>query len=245
MYRRTIILALGSLCVGLPGSFAESHATILRDPQDTSLTGTQRVEALIEKVREAQTAVQTLTADFVQYKESSMLVEPVEATGRFYYSAPDRVRWEYETPDPIAVLITDEEMTTWYRDIDQAEKVHVGRQSQRILEYLGAGSSMDELLQYFNLTLTMPSEPSSEYFLELSPKFDKVAKRIQGMSIWVDPVRFLPARLRYVEADGDVTDMKFDNLRLNEEVAEEQFQLQIPASVSVRRIDLDRRAGLK
>ena len=127
------------------------------NPRQEGLGSTERVDALLERVRLEQARTESLQADFVQNKQSAMLVEPVEAEGSFAFAAaPDRVRWEYKTPNPISILIINEEMTTWYQDIQQAEKVSVGNQSQRVLKYLGAGSSMEDLLQYFVLTLTLP-----------------------------------------------------------------------------------------
>ena len=205
----------------------------------------ERVDALLERVRLEQAKVESLQADFVQHKESAMLVEPVEAQGNFAFAAaPDRVRWEYRTPNPISILIIDEEMTTWYRDIQQAERISVGNQSQRVLKYLGAGSSMDDLLPYFELTLTVPVDTAEPYVFHLAPRFDKVAKRLQGMTVWIHPDHFLPTRLRYIEADGDVTDIRFENMRINEGVPEEHFELALPTTVEVRNVVPDRSARL-
>ena len=217
----------------------------LPDPRREGLGPTERVDALLERVRVEQARIESLQADFVQNKQSAMLVEPVEAEGSFAFSAaPDRVRWEYETPNPISILIVNEEMTTWYRDIQQAERVSVGNQSQRVLKYLGAGSSMEDLLQYFELTLTLPVDTAEPYVFDLAPRFDKVAKRVQGMTVWVHPEHFLPIRLRYVEADGDVTELRFENMRINEGVPDEHFDLTLPATVEVRQVNPDRSAGL-
>lgn len=215
------------------------------DPTVQGLSPSSRLETLIERVRYEQRRVDTLEADFVQRKESAMLLEPVDAEGVFAYAAPDRVRWDYETPNPISILVTRDAMTTWYRDIQQAERVDVGRHSQRVLEYLGAGSSMDELLEYFSLTLTMPRRPSDPYRLDLDPRFERVAKRLRGMTVWIDSMRFLPVRLRYVEADGDVTDLRFENLRINRGLAEERFDLELPNTVELRRVDVTRATGLR
>lgn len=215
------------------------------DPRQEGLGPTERVDALLERVRLEQSTIESLQASFVQHKESAMLLEPVEAHGSFAFAAaPDRVRWEYETPNPISILILDEEMTTWYRDIQQAERISVGKQSQRVLKYLGAGSSMDDLLEYFELTLTLPTDTSQPYIFDLAPRFDQVAKRLQGMTVWIHPEYFLPTRLRYIEADGDVTDLQFENMRINEGVPEEHFVLELPTTVEVRRVDPERSAGL-
>lgn len=213
------------------------------DPRDPALAPGERLGALVERMRLEQEGLETLQADFVQTRESSMLLEAAEATGTFFYAAPDRVRWEYRTPDPISMVIAEDRMTTWYRDLDRAEQVDVGRQSQKVLEYLGAGSSLGTLVEYFDVELHRPQDGAAPLELALVPRFERVARRLAGMSLWIDPEIFLPVRLRYVEADGDVTDYRFSNFRLNGEIPDERFELELPESVAVRRIDLDRRGG--
>jgi outer membrane lipoprotein carrier protein len=213
-------------------------------PRQEGLEPSERLAALVNRVRTEQQAVRTLEAGFIQIRESAMLVDPVESQGVFSFSAPDRVRWEYLSPNPISMLISGDEMTTWYRDIEQAERVQVGRHSQRVLKYLGAGSTMDDLLEYFSVSLTLPKDQAQPYKLELAPKFDKVAKRLQGMTVWIDSGLFLPLRLRYVEADGDVTDMRFENLQVNGALPDGRFNLDMPTTVEVRHVDLDRSTGL-
>jgi outer membrane lipoprotein-sorting protein len=217
---------------------AALEGAALPHPRDEGLGPSERVGVLLDRVRVEQNKLESLEAEFIQIKESALLLEPVESRGGFAFSAPDKVRWEYQSPNPISILIVDEDMTTWYHDIQQAERVSVGRQSQRFLQYLGAGSSMDDLL-----TLTVPTDESEPYVFDLAPRFDKVEKRIKGMTVWIDPDLFLPLRLRYVEADGDITDLRFENLRVNEGVPSEHFELELPATVEVRQVELDRSAG--
>lgn len=237
----SLIVCTGALLSGVSSLAQEGKP----DPRQEGLGPTERVDALLERVRLEQAEIKSLQADFVQNKQSAMLVEPVEAHGDFAFSAtPDRVRWDYMTPNPISILIINEEMTTWYRDIQQAERVSVGSQTQRVLKYLGAGSSMDDLLQYFELTMTVPVDTSEPYVFDLAPRFDKVAKRLQGMTVWVHPEYFLPTRLRYIEADGDVTELRFENMRINQGVPDEHFKLKLPTTVEVRRVEPDRSAGL-
>lgn len=215
------------------------------DPRSPSLQPGQRMQALIDRVRYEHSRLRTLEADFVQLKESALLLEPAEATGVFSYASPDKVRWEYVKPNPISLLVAGEEMTTWYRDLDQAERVQVGRQTQRILDYLGAGSSLETLLQYFDARLAQPKDMTQPFRLELKPRFERVAKRLQGMTIWFDPQVYMPVGLRYVEADGDVTEYQFRNLRVNAGLPADRFELEMPSGVEVREIDLDQQAALR
>ena len=60
------------------------------------------------------------------------------------------------------------------------------------------------------------------------------------MSLWIDRKLFLPVRVRYVEANGDTTEYRFENLRRNGEIPSTRFELAIPPDVEVRVVDLDR-----
>ena len=64
------------------------------------------------------------------------------------------------------------------------------------------------------------------------------------MTIWIGADHYLPVRLRYVDADGDVTDLRFENLRINGSVPVERFDLRLPDSVDVRVVELDQRTRL-
>ncbi len=212
------------------------------DPRRADLEPNERLSVLVDRVRYEHDRLDTLEARFKQVKQSELLVEPTEAHGVFSFAAPDRVRWEYQEPDPISLLIQGEVMTTWYKDIDQAEKIYVGKHSQRVLEYLGASSSMGRLLEYFDVVLRTPNDLSKPYKLELSPRFARVEKRVREMSIWIDPEVYLPIRLRYVEGNGDVTEYDFTDLKVNSALPEDRFALEIPEDVDLREVDLNRPA---
>lgn len=210
------------------------------DPRAPGLSGTQRLQALIDRVKYEQRSVKTLEARFVQHRESSLLVKPEDSTGEFSYAAPNRVRWEYAAPNPITVVIDGDQMTTWYRDLGRADKLKIGRYSNQIFKYLGASGSMQTLLDYFTVTLEIPKSTSAPYKLELTPRYARIAKRLRGMTLWIDPERFFPTRVRYVEGDGDVTEYELKNLQVNPSLPGDRFVLKLPAGVETRVIDLDR-----
>jgi len=116
----------------------------------------------------------------------------------------------------------------------------VGRYSERVLRYLGAGGSMETLLEYFDVQAAFPKDPASPYRLELTPRFARVAKKLRALTIWVDARRFLPSRLRYVGGDGGTTEYTFEGVVINGELPADRFKLALPAGVEVRVVDLDR-----
>jgi outer membrane lipoprotein carrier protein len=203
------------------------------DPSAPGLSPSQRLAALVERVKLEQKKLRTLEADFVQHRESELLVAPEEARGAFAYQSPDKVRWDYLAPNPMTILIRGSEMTTWYRDLKRADRLDVGRYSAEVLRYLGASGSLEKLLEYFTVTAVFP-KGDEPYRLVLEPRFARVAKRVAEMTIWLDRRTFLPIRLRYVEAGGDTTEYRFTNLRLNAPLAADRFELDIPEGVEVR-----------
>lgn len=223
--------------VGLSETTRGTEAT--PDPRADGLEGAERVRALLDRVREEQASIRSLTAEFVQRKESELLLQPEESRGHFAFERPDHVLWEYEAPDPMHVLVDGSTMLTWYEGLDRAELVEVGRFSDRILEYMGATNSIDLLERYFNVTVTFPGDPEDPYRLELSPRSRRVEKRLAGMTVWLDPKRYVPVRLVYLEADGDRTEYEFHDLRVNPEIPAGRFDLKLPDGVDVRRVTLD------
>jgi outer membrane lipoprotein-sorting protein len=210
------------------------------DPRAPGLSPKDRLTTLIERVKVEQEKVKTLAADFVQRQENEFLVAPEESKGRFSYQAPNLIRWEYETPKPITLLIDGKTMSTWYRDLSRVDEMQIGKYSEKILDYLGASGSMDELLKYFDVQVAFPNNPTEPYRLDMKPRFVRIEKRLKSLTIWVDARRFVPIRLRYESAQGAFTEYAFSELQVNAVLPADRFQLKLPANVQVRVIELEK-----
>jgi outer membrane lipoprotein-sorting protein len=229
-------LRTAALLLLLAAAAAPALAAAPPDPDAPGLSSSERLTALFERVRIEQGALRSLEARFIQRKVSEMFVEPEEARGVFSFLAPDRVRWEFVSPDPMTVLIDDQTMTTWYQDLERADVIAVGRYSEQVLKYLGASGTLDTLLDYFRVRAVFPRGGSEPYRLSLDPRYARISKRIEAMEIWIDRERFVPVRLRYVEPGGDVTEYRFTDIEINARLPPERFELRLPAGVKRRTI---------
>jgi len=226
------ILLIGSVLLVLAGGIVSAHAEPAESP--AAQGGVDRLQSLLDRVKASQGPIRRLHADFTESKESSLMLQPLHAAGQFYYQAPDKVRWEYDTPEPMTLLIRNDEMVTWYRDLHEARRTTIGRQSQQILKYLGMGSSVADLLEYFDVGLGLPKQKGDPYRLVLTPRYKRVAKRIQKLSVWIDSQRYLPVRFLYEEPDGDRTEYRFTNLRINQQFDGDPFELHLPDDVKIQ-----------
>lgn len=223
------------------GLAAKSDDAVPADPNAAGLSHRQRLDALVERVRREQADLETMRARFTQHKESELLLEPHDSRGLFLYKAPDRVRWEYQTPEPRVMAIRGEEMLTYYPEERRAESVSIGRITEQVFKYLGAAGSLETLMKYFSVAAEFPERTGDPYHLTLLPRYESVRKRLQSMELWIDGKGFLPTRVRYVEKEGDVTEYRFDDLEVNVAVPDSQFELVLPAGVQVDTIDLKQR----
>jgi outer membrane lipoprotein carrier protein len=232
--RLTLALTLAAVA---PLAARAASPTAPPDPEAPGLSGTRRLDALIERVKWEQRRLDSLEAEFVQEKTSEFLARPEISRGSFSFEHPDRVRWEYVSPKPITLVLDGDEMLTWYRDLGRAERMKVGRVSTQVFHYLSANGSLESLLGYFSVTFTPPAA-GEPYRLELKPRYARIAKRLASMSIWIDRRLYLPIRVRYVEANGDATEYRLENVRRNVVIPKERFALKLPAGVEVRTVDL-------
>ncbi len=215
------------------------------DPEAPGLNTSQRLEKLIERIKWEQARLKSMQASFVQNKVSALLIKPEEAVGKFWYQAPDKVRWDYEKPNPTTVLVDEEHMLTWYRDLKRAERIDVGKQADRVMQYLSASNSLESLQRYFVLKVSFPKDPEEPYRLELTPRFARVAKRIQSMVIQLDRQLYFPTFVRFVEPDGDSTELRFTEAKLNGPLPAEVFKVELPKDVEVKVIDFATKTGAK
>jgi len=206
-----------------------TSSTLLAD----SKAGGTSLEKVLKEISARQKKVSTLEADFVQEKELALLAKPEISSGTFLYSKPNNVLWTYTQPKPVTMLIAKGMMTTYYPQLQKAEKVEVKRFEAQIFKYMGAASgAIDELGKYFDFRF-VENRKEPVYTLELTPKTKTVAKRVKRIKIWIDRTSFLTTRFEYVEGDGDLTRYTFKNLKVNQPIQASRFTLSLPAAVKV------------
>jgi outer membrane lipoprotein-sorting protein len=212
-------------------------AALLAVPAFAARPASNNFDAVIRKVQEKQRATTTLQAEFRQEKELALLAKPEVSTGTFVFSKPNNVRWSYSSPKRVEMVIAGGTMTTWYPELNKAERLDVKRFEDRIFKYMGASGAIDELAKYFDFTFTdTPSAP--QYVFDLKPKSRSIEKRVKRIRIWIDKKSYLTSKIEYVEGDGDVTRYEFKNIRVNQPVEQQRFTLNLPANARVEQMKI-------
>jgi|YNPNPStandDraft_1061719.scaffolds.fasta_scaffold00427_12 outer membrane lipoprotein carrier protein len=209
---------------------ATTSWAVAQEPLPAEVHGVEKLALVVARVSQVQRETTTLTAEFEQQRTSRLLKEPSLSRGRMYFRAPDTVRWEYEAPRPMSVLLAGGAATTYRPAEKRAERVEFGRIQRRVLRFLGAGEPLEELRRYFSFTFRDPGT-TGNYVLELQPTALQIKKRLASVTVVIDRDRFLPVGFAYTEHDGDRTVYTFSKIRRNEPIPDEVFQLHMPADV--------------
>ncbi len=212
--------------------FLSLSLSIPAAPLLAGVRGTE-IERVLREVAVAQKKVQTLEASFRQEKTSGLLAAPEVSFGTFVFSRPNRAVWRYEKPKAVEMLVSDGWLTTWYPELNRAERIEVKRFEERIFRYLGATTgAIADLDAYFDFRLVnVKAKPF--YTLILTPKGERVARRVRRIEVNVDRDTYLTTSLDYTEGDGDRTRYDFSSIRVNEPLSKTRLNLSLPSTVKV------------
>lgn len=223
----SVILGLAAATVALPARHGETPAA---GPEQI------RLRELLVRFDETQSATRTLTASFVERKELAMLKEPLVSKGRFFYTKPDDVLWQYVEPDPRYFLISKNELLSYFPKKKKAERVSISMYHDRLLKVLAIGQASDTLMKYYDIRLEEKgNDVAGTLLLVLEPRKRSVKKRIQEVRLWISKDRALPVRMQYREPDGDTTTISFEDVRFNPDIAASTYRLDIPKDVEVHK----------
>ncbi|HKB79351.1 MAG TPA: outer membrane lipoprotein carrier protein LolA [Thermoanaerobaculia bacterium] len=200
-------------------------------------TDPNSLDEVVRHVQEQQKNTRTLEADFRQEKTLALLARPEVSTGHFTYSRPNSVLWRYDSPKRVDMLIANGTMTTYYPDLNRAEKIEVRHYQDRIFRYMGASGALDDLATYFDFTF-INRDDQPFYVLDLTPKSKSIARRVRHITIWIDRKSYLTTKFEYTEGDGDLTRYEFTHIRINQPIEQGRFTLNIPPTVRVEQMKL-------
>jgi len=218
------------LIVAILGQVSLCQAGGVEEPGPSLL----RLEDLLDRFNRTQQATRSLTASFTERKNLSLLARPVVSSGNLLYSHPTRIKWEYSDPEPRVFLITEDHFVAYYPARKKAEEVPLGKLAgRRVFRVFGIGQTAEDLRKFFDISLGDPGAEQGTFLMVLTPKRRRVKDRLQLVRFWVDEKTYLPRQLEYVETDGDSTTLTFSDVRVNPEIAEARFSVEIPKDVQI------------
>ncbi len=187
----------------------------------TQLSENQTQEVIRQQTQVAST-MQSMQCRFVQEKTSSMLAEPSVAEGTMHYAAPDRMRWEYTTPYAFALVVNGERLVKVTEGKAEVLEGNAGRMYQGMVNLIIGSASGKKLFDttvfdivfyddngFWRADMTPKRRDMKRMFSQLVFRFDK---KTNGIS-----------RVEFVSANGDITSIRFEEIKVNEAISDKVF----------------------
>src|SRR3954464_4806634 len=70
----------------------------------------KNVQSFRESLSKVNSTIETISSDFLQTKNLSLLAEKIKSKGKFYYKKEDKVRIEYLTPYSYLLVMSGGQM---------------------------------------------------------------------------------------------------------------------------------------
>ena len=192
---------------------------------------------LVDSWLDAQTNIQTWTADVVQTRNLKSLARPLAKEGRVWFAAPNRFRWEIGTPAETIAVRKQDEMLVIYPRLKRAERFPLDQQNtgpfKDTLALLDAGfprSRADLDARFHIATQSLSNDVCTLVLQPRSPSARRMMPELRiafGTNDWT----LRSTELKF--ADGSTMHNAFRNPKLNPPVAEYLFNPTLEADIKL------------
>jgi outer membrane lipoprotein-sorting protein len=184
-------------------------------------------DRLVDDWIQAQSSVRAWEADFTQTRQLKALTEPLVATGKLWFSAPDRFRWEIIKPAPTLAVREQDELLVIFPKLKRAEKYSLAKIREGpwkdLMGLLDTGfpRSRAEFERQFHVRDVVPISGGNRLVIE--PVSPLVKKYMPELDIDIrEDLTLLATSMIFV--DGSVLKNEFSNPRKNPAIDEALFQ---------------------
>ena len=187
---------------------------------------------LIAEIQQKYDQTHSLSADFHQKTRSQATSMGTSAKGRLFFLKPRAIRWDYEQPKQQFIINGDkawlyvpEEKTIYLYNADQIINSPV------VLSFF---SGLGQLREMFNIT-QLPSEsgpPPRQRLLLLPRESESPVSRI---TLFVDPQSHLVVGIQTQDPLGNINEITFTNIQVNQPLMPSWFDLEVPEGVRLER----------
>ena len=179
-------------------------------------------QKVVVELTEAAAAMQTLQCRFVQEKTSSMLAEPSVSEGTMHFASPDKMRWEYTAPYAFALVVNGDRIVKVTDGKAEVLDGKTGRMYQGIVDIIMGSASGKKLFDTSVFDVVMYDDDTF-WRAEMTPKRRDMKRMFSQLVFRFDKKTKGISRVEFKDAGGDVTSIRFEDIKLNEAIGEKVF----------------------
>jgi len=207
---RKLFILLPSLALYLLSSAQHPGFTLVNDHTEFQ-----------KAISETAAKTNTITSDFAQEKNLSMLSEKIKSKGKFWFKKENRIRMEYLSPFQYIMVINKDRVTI--RDGQKTNSMSVSsnrlfQQVNKIIIDCVQGSALNN-----TDFKTRVFGNSNNYLIEMKPISKSLKNLFESIVITLDKKDNSVSSINMIEKSGDNTFIRFTGKQMNTNIADEVF----------------------
>jgi outer membrane lipoprotein carrier protein len=178
--------------------------------------------AFKERVSANTQNLQSLESDFVQTKQLSYLENTIKSTGKLYFKAPGKIRWEYDSPTKYVIIFDDQTMYTEDGTTKKTLNLAANRRLKGLNDLLVGTVQGGSILDENRFTITCYRE-NADYSVVLVPREKALGKYVKQVELSFNGSDLLLKQVAIVDPSEDRTQLTFTNQLKNIAIADGKF----------------------
>ena len=175
-----------------------------------------------ERVATNTQSLHSLESTFTQTKHLDYLAHDIKSTGKLYFKSPDKIRWEYITPEAYIVIFDNQKMQvddgSSKKDIDLAANRRLKGLNGLLAGTVQGGNIFDE--NQFDISYHRDGQG---YSATLVPKDRALTRYIKQVELAFDSHTFFVKQVKIIDPSLDYTLISFGDQRKNASLPDDKF----------------------
>jgi outer membrane lipoprotein-sorting protein len=179
------------------------------------------------RVQQQEARLRTLHARFTETTDSTLLKDPIVATGTLVAEWPTRIRLEYAVPERRTILVDERRLVMITPGRRERFDRDIGTAQKRVRKYF-LDKNPEELRRAFAITATRDPRLQDAYRLVMLPQRKQIREGLTELHLWLDAGTLFIRRMMMIFPDGDRRTFDLQDVRINEPVAPGVFDVPAP-----------------
>jgi outer membrane lipoprotein-sorting protein len=167
--------------------------------------------------------IATLKCDFEQHKKISMMENELVSKGKFVYKKNNKLRMEYTKPFKYIFILNNDKI---FIKTEQKESSYSTKSNKlyNMISKLTMDCVTGDVINSKDFDVSV-SENANMFRFNLKPRLRAIGSLISEIDVLINKNDFTVDRLDMKEESGDNTLLIFSNKRINQGIADEEFNI--------------------
>jgi len=184
----------------------------------------------VRNLEAAFASLRSLQADFEQEHSSAVIATPLRETGKFYFQKPDRMRWEYDEPEPQVFVFKEGRVWNYVPEDNQLFRYALSPEQQNaaVFALLTGRAKLED--DYVIEPAEFPTGLKSTVQIKLVPRqegdFTHILLELDGRTWLID-------RIVTLDWSRSRQEFVFRRLKVNPRLKPSTFEVKVPDGTEI------------